>query len=365
MRGIYERVKGSGNWYIRYANERGKIIHVRSGSKSVADKLLAKRKTEVLQRKHLPETIKRRDVLFSELMNDAMEAGESNGASAQRNLSGIVKALTPTFGKRIASAITTEELTEWLRTRKRQHCWANGTYNGYITQLRLIFRFGVKMKKVHDNPALCVEKLTLGFGKPRYLTVQEEEALDRTVLEQFPKHWDAYQFAKNTGLRASAQLGLTWAMVSFERQEITLPAKRNSKYKQAWPLPMNTTAWEIIERRKARADESFYVFAEYHTEQSWRGVPAHWFPAIVKAAGISDFTWHSLRHNFASQLVMRHADLSSVSRLMAHTNLKQTDLYAKLSTDHLRAAASLMDAHADPPRPSPSQISRRLKLVPK
>jgi site-specific recombinase XerD len=370
---VYEKNPGSGVWYISYADGRdakgnSKITRKKVGnSKALAEKVLIKAQHEAMQRQHLPESVKPRDVFFSELMTDALvRCEESNGISAQRGLAGIVKALTPDFGNRIASTITTEELNEWLRPRKRLNSWRPATYNGYVVQLRLIFRGGIKAKKVRDNPAQFLDKMKLGYGKPRYLTTAEETALDTTVAERFPQHWDAYIFAKSTGLRATAQLDLTWAMVNFERREITLPAKANSKYLKDWPLPLSSAAWAIIERRKALAGDAArpdrFIFAEYHTDPAWKGVPAYWFPVIVAAAGIKDFTWHSLRHNFASQLVMRGADLSSVSRLMTHTNLRQTDLYADLSTDHLRVAASLMDA---PVTPQPPSSSQGIKLVEK
>jgi integrase len=51
----------------------------------------------------------------------------------------------------------------------------------------------------------------------------------------------------------------------------------------------------------------------------------------------SDLVLYSLRHNFASQLVMGGADLLSVSELMAHSDIQTTmDHYAHLSPKHTR-----------------------------
>jgi hypothetical protein len=45
------------------------------------------------------------------------------------------------------------------------------------------------------------------------------------------------------------------------------------------------------------------------------------FRAALELAGIDDFTWHDLRHCFASWLMMRGASLRSVAELLGHTSM--------------------------------------------
>src|SRR4051812_41130715 len=72
QRGIYEKVPGSGRWWIRYADSYGSIRREVVGTKSAALKVYQKRKTEVLQGKKLPEQLRKRVVRFGELADDAL-----------------------------------------------------------------------------------------------------------------------------------------------------------------------------------------------------------------------------------------------------------------------------------------------------
>ena len=72
QRGSFEKVPGSGLWWVRYADHRGKLRREKIGSKSAAISLYAKRKSEVLQGKKLPETRRRRPLTLGELAQDAL-----------------------------------------------------------------------------------------------------------------------------------------------------------------------------------------------------------------------------------------------------------------------------------------------------
>ncbi len=81
--------------------------------------------------------------------------------------------------------------------------------------------------------------------------------------------------------------------------------------------------------------------------------PREWFDPAVKAAGLKDFTWHCLRHTFASRLVMAGVDLRTVQELMGHKTIQMTVRYAHLAPKHqLAAVQRLCDTGAALAAPS-------------
>ncbi len=62
---------------------------------------------------------------------------------------------------------------------------------------------------------------------------------------------------------------------------------------------------------------------------------------IARKAGIAGLTKiHTLRHTFASHLVMNGVDLPTVKRLMGHTDIQTTMIYAHLAPEHLSDAVN-------------------------
>jgi len=65
--------------------------------------------------------------------------------------------------------------------------------------------------------------------------------------------------------------------------------------------------------------------------------------AAAKAAGLRTIGWHTLRHTFASHLVMRRVPLAAVQKLLGHASIKTTMRYAHLSPSVTENAVSVLD----------------------
>jgi hypothetical protein len=82
LKGIFERPKGSGCWWIRYFDAAGVEHREKAGTKSIATQLYRKRKQHALEGKKLPEKLRSKTVTFNELMDDAIEHCEDQAVRA-------------------------------------------------------------------------------------------------------------------------------------------------------------------------------------------------------------------------------------------------------------------------------------------
>src|SRR5262245_61369431 len=93
-----------------------------------------------------------------------------------------------------------------------------------------------------------------------------------------------------------------------------------------------------------------YVFA--HATGRKAGEPVHdvknAFHTALEVAEIKDFTWHDLRHTFASWLMMKGASLRTVAELLGHRGLRMVMRYAHLSPAYLSSEVRLLDATPAP-----------------
>jgi len=94
---------------------------------------------------------------------------------------------------------------------------------------------------------------------------------------------------------------------------------------------------ETLEKLYSASSGTGPVFASAQDGQALLG-PRHWFEPAVAKAQVADFTWHCLRHTFASRLVMAGVDLRTVQQLLGYKTLQMTVRYSHLAPEHQLAA---------------------------
>jgi len=77
--------------------------------------------------------------------------------------------------------------------------------------------------------------------------------------------------------------------------------------------------------------------------------PRYWFEPALKKAKVRNFTWHCLRHTFASRLVMNGENLRTVQELMGHKQISMTVRYSHLAPQHQLAAVERLAATSPVP----------------
>ena len=111
--------------------------------------------------------------------------------------------------------------------------------------------------------------------------------------------------------------------------------------RQSRSVPINDVLTATLKAVKMEVSTSDAVFRtpQGRPYRNFRTAFAH----AVQRVGLEDFTFHDLRHTFASRLVMAGVDLPTVKELLGHKGSAMTLRYTHLSTDHKQRAVSALE----------------------
>jgi site-specific recombinase XerD len=336
QRGVFEKVPGSGDWWIRYVDAQGRFRREKAGNKSAALMLYRKRKTEALEGKKLPEKLRRAAVAFVEIARDALAYSKIHKAgTSYRCDAGRMEVLLGWFREYPAESIMAQDIERQFQKQE----WAPATVNRYRALLSLTYRLAIRNAKVKENPARLVQHRLEDNARIRFLSAVEETALRGAIEVKCPERIPEFDLALNTGIRLSEQYGLLWENVSIPLRTLTIPRSKNGSMRH---VPLNQAALRALERLRKRNTGSEFV-CEGARE------PRRWFEPVLKDANVSNFSWHCLRHTFASRLVMAGVDIRTVQELLGHKTIAMTVRYSHLAPKHTLAAVERLDAPTETP----------------
>ncbi len=219
------------------------------------------------------------------------------------------------------------------------------TINFEVGVLKTAFFLAVKWGHLTENPTKGVKKLKVNDSKPpRFLTEEEcRRLLDACPPELYP----IYFTFLNTGMRKAELENLEWTDIDFRRRKISIRRKEDWQPKTGErEIPVSDSLHDLLVTQKQRNDKrlkSNYVFChsdggKLKTKLRERLI------RIAEQAEIADLTRvHTLRHTFASHLVMKGVDLPTVMKLLGHSDIQTTMIYAHLAPDHLAGAVNKLD----------------------
>jgi len=335
-RGIFERPKGSGIWWVRYADNFGRIHREKVGPKGLAKTVYQKRKTEIREDKFFPEKLKRkREMLFEDMAKLFLEDHSRPNKRTYQDDIYRVRRLIHAFRGKALSEISIQDI-ERFKGRLASEV-SPATVNRHLTLLKTLFNKAVQWGKTEVNPAKGVKLFRENNQRVRFLSEDEEMKLEAV----FPsKYWHLVEFAIHTGMRKGEMFNLRWTDINFQTSVITIPRSKSGEMRH---IPMNDRVVEILRGLPSRM-KSEWVFpsATWSTPMDGDNFTKRVFIPAVKKARIEDFRWHDLRHTFASRLVMKRNDLTTVRELMGHKDIKMTLRYSHLSPAHKMTAVQTL-----------------------
>jgi site-specific recombinase XerD len=154
-----------------------------------------------------------------------------------------------------------------------------------------------------------------------------------------------FELLFSTGLRVSELTGLNRGDVNLTRREFMVRGKGQKDR----PVFISQSAADAVQDYlDERKDKLPALFLNNSRNQPMMGMSGDYrrlsprsieriINKYVRAAGITKHvTPHTLRHSFATDLLMNGADLRSVQSMLGHSNISTTQIYTHVTDPHLK-----------------------------
>lgn len=218
------------------------------------------------------------------------------------------------------------------------HCLSIGNTPATINRKLSVFS---KMQQFAFDRGYTDKLLKLEYqkeapGRIRFLTHHEEVGFTAAYKELYPMDDIFLQFIYvmlDTGLRPS-EIRALHNEKDVDQEDYKWITVRDSKNGLVRRIPLTH-----------RASDIFYL---YHTDQlreideytlnyTWNKVKSY--------MGIDDpeFVPYACRHTFASRLIQKGVDITTIMKLMGHKNIQMTMRYAHLAPANLQEAINLLE----------------------
>ena len=203
------------------------------------------------------------------------------------------------------------------------------TANNNLDKLKCVLRLAFKENRIKENIADSITHAKEVNKKREFLTLEEVKMLAATPCIK-PVLKSASLFSCLTGLRISDILRLEWKDVQRSADGGWCMHIITKKTKTEAVLPLSDEALELCgERTDGKVFEGLTTSYLAMYLKDW-----------IKSAGITkDISFHGFRHTFATLQLAAGTDLYTISKMLTHSNIGTTQIYADVVNDLKRKAA--------------------------
>lgn len=302
-------------------------------------------------------------MLFAKLKTDFLEYLEVEQGRSQKTIQNYDHYLTRLIdfaGDIDVKEINPELIRKWrlwlnrLGTNTSDELQKN-TQNYHLIALRSFLKFCAK----RDIEVMPTEKIELAKAQRKQVTFLNQEELERLFgvpkIETLNGLRDRaiLELLFSSGLRVSELVGLNRGDINLKRKEFMVRGKGQKDR----PIFISEAAasW-LTQYLEKREDNSNPMFIRYSGNKkvslsgNFYRLTARSVQRIVARyallAGITKkVSPHTLRHSFATDLLMNGADLRSVQAMLGHSNISTTQIYTHVTDPHLKAVHQKFHRH--------------------
>ena len=289
-------------------------------------------------------------VLLLDWMNTYLEKQKKRGKKDWRQILVAIKIIKALSGEKLTldkvDRAFCQRYIDYLITEYRprfgEHL-AGHTAHNYYRAFNGALNAAVREDLIRVNPYTRIssaDKIKMPESKREYMTVDEVKKLIATPMKNEAVK-AAYLFSCFCGLRISDITALKWENVYQDGAQTRLEVvMQKTKAPIYLPLSPEALRWMPKRGNKSPQDNVF----DLPTTSAVNMLIKPW----AKAAGINKhFTFHTARHTFATMMLTLGADLYTTSKLLGHTDVRMTQVYAKIVNRKKDEAVNLVNGLFD------------------
>ena len=321
-------LKGGYIWYVDYMNN-GKRCRLSTGTSNEKQAELFRADIEVKIAKGFFgfDEPKRKEVRLADFVQEYLQYSNAEKEESTHEIdSRALKHFVTLVGNVLIGRVTAKDGEDFKL--KRVDDILPVSVNIELRQLKAAFQKAVAWRYLEQNPLRDVKQYRVKSTNVRnYLTKSEINIVLNQIPESVFKSF--VLFCLYTGCRRGEALNLNWEDVDFVNKQVTFHVTKNGKRRV---IPLNSILNRVLQNMDMNGVNPFPFSEDYVT---------HKFKKYLRSSGIKNcesLRLHSLRHTFASHLVMSGVDLLTVSKLLGHSTVRVTEMYAHLMPNHMMAS---------------------------
>jgi len=223
--------------------------------------------------------------------------------------------------------------------------WSSSNYNSYRKYLRCYCEYLKNEWHLNENPFDKIQKRKVDIQLPKTLTRKEVQEL----LDKLPKIFDLSTFIGKrnetivytylyTGLRLSELLNLKLNDLQIHEWYIKVIKWKWSKDRI---IPLSHKLSKLLSKYLLMRNIDFNTNWDSPLFPTYLGNPLQkrdMRRIILKIRAEINFyfTWHQLRHTFATELVRNNFDIFNISKILGHSSIDTTKIYLSVDIGKLK-----------------------------
>ena len=257
----------------------------------------------------------------------------------RRDMTQFADYMTKEYGIDDLTQATTAMVKSFI-VRLKENKLANRSIDRKISTLRTYYKYLLRESKVAKSPMVGIKALKIPKSLVKFVTESDINKVSFAESDDFATRRDQllFEMLYQTGMRQAELRGLRDADVDRSGMAVKIHGKRNKDRL----VPLSMEMLQLIAKYQALRDAAFanradrLLLNDKGEEMTASYVYNKVHHMLQGVTSLKQKSPHVLRHTFATHLLDEGASLVAIQKLLGHTSLATTQVYAHNTIEQLK-----------------------------